>query len=127
VERNAEKLALGQATLIETDRHNVNPDETRAYLDCSKDQLKTIPLILVWNADERRVATAKKQQAANVVLSSRTGPEPITVPEIRDDSQLTLLTAISAFGGSTPPFFLSKNKNFEKDLLGELEMYEGHD
>jgi hypothetical protein len=78
--------------------------------------------MFAWNADERRFKAAKKWQASDIIASSQTGPEPVTVPEIRDDSQLT----ISAFGGSIPPFFVSKNKTFEKDLLVELEMYEGH-
>jgi hypothetical protein len=51
----------------------------------------------------------------------------MTVPEIGDDSQLTLLTTISVLGDSTSPFFVSKNKTSEKDMLPELEMYEGHD
>jgi hypothetical protein len=48
------------------------------------------------------------------------------VPETHDDSQLTLLTAISAFGDSTPPFFVSKNKTFEKKRLADFERYERH-
>jgi hypothetical protein len=36
------------------------------------------------------------------------------------------LTGISAFGDSTPPFFVSKNKTFEKKKLTDFEMHEGH-
>jgi hypothetical protein len=60
VERNAEKLALCQAIFLEADRHDVNPDEIKAYFDCCKDQLKTIPSRFVWNADETSVGAAKK-------------------------------------------------------------------
>jgi hypothetical protein len=62
-----------------------------------------------------------------VIVSSQTGPKSITVPEIRDDFQLTLLTAIAASGDSTPPFFVSKTEAFRKGLLAELEICEGHD
>jgi hypothetical protein len=62
-----------------------------------------------------------------VIVSSQTGPGSIIVTEIRDDSQLTLLTAIAIFGDSTPPFFVSKNKIFQENLLAGLEMSEGHD
>jgi hypothetical protein len=37
------------------------------------------------------------------------------------------LTAVSTFGHSIPPFFVSKNIIFEKDLLAKLEIYEGYD
>jgi hypothetical protein len=47
--------------------------------------------------------------------------------QTRDDSQLTFLTAISAFGDSTSPFFVSKNKTFEKKRSADFEMQEGHD
>jgi hypothetical protein len=47
VERNTENLAVSQATFIKADRHNVNPDEIRAYFDCCKDQLKTITSMFV--------------------------------------------------------------------------------
>jgi hypothetical protein len=49
------------------------------------------------------------------------------VPEDRNDTQLTPLTVISAFGDSTCPLFISKLKTFEKALLAEQKLYEGHD
>jgi hypothetical protein len=52
--RNAEKLALPQATVLEADRRNVHPDEIRANFDCCKDQPKTIPLMFIWNTRMRR-------------------------------------------------------------------------
>jgi hypothetical protein len=85
MERNAEKFALRPATFLETDRQ-VNSDKLKACSDCCKDQLKTIPSIFVWNADERRVEAAKKWQALDMILSSQAGPEPVTVPKVRDDS-----------------------------------------
>jgi hypothetical protein len=86
VERNAEKLACRQAAFLDADRHNANPDEIRTYFDCCKDQLKTIPSILVWAVDETRVGAAKKQQDSNVIVSSQIGRGPLRVPEIRIDS-----------------------------------------
>jgi hypothetical protein len=127
MERNAENLALRQAPFLEEDRHNVDPDEIKSCLNCCKDRLKTIRYMFVWNVDKTRVRAAKKQQAPNVIVSSQAGPGLITVPENRADSQLTLLAGISAFGDSTPPFFISKNKMFETYPLSELEIYEGHD
>jgi hypothetical protein len=127
VERNADVLAIRQATLLEEDRHNVSPDDLRNYFDSVARRLKTIPSPFVWNADETRVGAPKKLQPPQVIVSSKSGPEPITVPAIRDDSQLTLLTAISAFGDSIPPFFLSRNQTFEKGLLAQQMFFEGHD
>jgi hypothetical protein len=43
----------------------------------------------------------------------------VTIHKERDDSQLTMLTAISAFGDSTPPIFIFKNKTFLSEALTE--------
>jgi hypothetical protein len=40
---------------------------------------------------------------------------------------LTLLTAISAFGDSMDPYFISKNKMFEETALEAQQLFEGHD
>jgi hypothetical protein len=53
----------------------------------------------------------------DVIVASGTKHGCVTVPEFRDDAQLTLLTAISAFGDSTDPYLISKNKIFEKTAL----------
>jgi hypothetical protein len=49
------------------------------------------------------------------------------VPENRNDTQLTLLTAISAFGDSIRPLFISKLKTFGKALLAGQKLSERHD
>jgi hypothetical protein len=46
------------------------------------------------------------------------------VPEEKDDAQLTLITAISAFGGFTIPVFISKNKTFKKVSLPAQQLFE---
>jgi hypothetical protein len=43
-----------------------------------------------------------------VIVASGTKPGSVTIPEIRDDAQLTLLTVISPFGDSVYPYFISK-------------------
>jgi hypothetical protein len=127
VVRNSGTLTLRQATYLEEDRHTVVADDLKRYFDCAANHLQTIPSQFVWNPDETRVGAPKKQKAPRVTVSVETGPEPITVPESRDDSQLTLLTAISAFGDSIPPLFITKNKTFEKNLLAQQQLFEGHD
>jgi hypothetical protein len=62
-----------------------------------------------------------------VIAASGTKPGSVTIPEIRDDAQLTLLTAISAFGDCTSPYFISKNKTFSKTTLEAQQLFEGHD
>jgi hypothetical protein len=51
----------------------------------------------------------------------------VTIPEVRDDTRLTLLTAISAFGDSTRSWFISKRKTFEETLHAAQKLYAGHD
>jgi hypothetical protein len=53
----------------------------------------------------------------DVIVASGTKQGWVTVPEIRDDAQLTLLPAISASGDSADPHLVSKNKIFEKTAL----------
>jgi hypothetical protein len=90
VERNAEMLALGQANFIEEDRHNVPIDDLRRSFDCIADYLKTMTPPFVFNAAEGIAGAPKKLQAAHLIVSARTGPEPTTVLEMSDDSHLTL-------------------------------------
>jgi hypothetical protein len=58
---------------------------------------------------------------------TNTKPDSVTVPEERNDAQLTLLTVTSALGDSTCPLFISKLKTFEKAHLAAQKLYEGHD
>jgi hypothetical protein len=51
----------------------------------------------------------------------------MTVADERDDSQLTLLTAISAFGDSIPPMFITNDKTFDETALADQQLYHGHD
>jgi hypothetical protein len=90
-------------------------------------QLKAIPSPLMWNGDETMAGCSKKIAQPEVIVATNTKPSSVTVPEERDDAQLTLLTAISAFGDSTRPLFISKLKTFEKALLAAQKVDEGHD
>jgi hypothetical protein len=49
------------------------------------------------------------------------------VPKEKDNAQLTLITANSAFGDSTVPRFISKNKTVEKASLAVQKLFEWHD
>jgi hypothetical protein len=60
-------------------------------------------------------------------VAKRTRPRSVTVPKEGDDSQLTMLTAISAFGDSTPLIFISKNKTFLSEALAEQQLCHDHD
>jgi hypothetical protein len=90
-------------------------------------QLKAIPSPIVWNVDETRVGCPKMVAWPEVIVATNTKHSSVRVPEERDDAQLTLLTAISAFGDSTCPLFVPKLKTFEKALLAAQKLYEGDD
>jgi hypothetical protein len=47
----------------------------------------------------------------------RTQAGCVTLADERDDGQQLLFTAISAFGDSIPPMFLTKDKTFEEKAL----------
>jgi hypothetical protein len=57
----------------------------------------------------------------------KTPPGTVTIAGEHDDSETTLLTGISEFGDSIPPLFISKNKTFEGEKLGEQQLFRSHD
>jgi hypothetical protein len=127
VMRHKEQLCFQKARVLEKDRHDVSSDEVRSYFDTVAGQFKAIPSPFVWKVDETRVGCPKWIPQPEAIVATNTKPGSVKVPEERDDAQLTLLMAISAFGDSTCPLFVSKLKTFEKALLAAQKLYEGHD
>jgi hypothetical protein len=121
-----EQLCFRKARVLEKDRHDVSPDEIRNYFDTVAGQFKAIPSPFVRNVDETRVGCPKMVAQPEVIVATNTKPGSVTVPEERDDAQLTLLTAISVFRDFTCPLFISKLKTFEKALLAAQKLYEVH-
>jgi hypothetical protein len=110
-------LCLQTAKVLESDLYGVSPDDIKQYFENLSVQIRSIPSTFVWNADERRVEFPKETSPPEIIVGINIEPVSMTIPEVRDDAQLTLLTAISAFRDSTCPFFISKRKTFEKTLL----------
>jgi hypothetical protein len=125
--RHKKQLCFQKARALEKDRCDGSPDEVRNYFNTVAGQLKAIPSPFVWNVHKARVGCPKRIAQPGVIVAAITKPGSAPVSEERDDSQLTLLTAISAFRGSTCPLFISKLKTFEKALLAAQKLYEGHD
>jgi hypothetical protein len=99
VSRHSQILAVQRARYLKKDHHNVSADDIMVYFDSISVQLTSIPSVFFWNSDETRVGSAKHMSPPEVIVASGTKPGSVTIPEVRDDPQLTLLTAISAFGG----------------------------
>jgi hypothetical protein len=127
VMRHKEQLGFQKARVLEKDRHDVSPNEARSYFDTVAGKLTAFPSPFVWNVYETRVGCPKRIAHSEVIVATNTKPGSVTVPEERNDAQLTLLTAISAFGDSICPLFISKLKTFEKAILAAQKVYEGHD
>jgi hypothetical protein len=62
-----------------------------------------------------------------VIVATQTPPETVTVAQEPDDTQLTMLIAIFAFGDSIAPMFITNNKTFEQTKLAEEQLSYGHD
>jgi hypothetical protein len=105
--------------LLEKERHEVSEQDIKSYFDAIVLHLQTIPSLFIWNADETRVGTPKKGSPPEVIVAKDTEPRSVTVANERDDSQLTLSTAISAFGDSILPMFITNNKTFNKTALAD--------
>jgi hypothetical protein len=82
---------------------------------------------MILDVNETMVGCPKRIAQPEVIVASNMKPGSITVPEEWDDAQLTLLTAISVFGDSTCPLFISKLKPFKKTLLASQKLDKGHD
>jgi hypothetical protein len=96
-----EQLCFQKATAFEKNRPNVCLDYIRRYFDTLGDLIRSIPSPFVWNMDDRRAGCQKKVASPEVIVATNTKFDFVKVPEARDDAQLALLTAPSAFGGST--------------------------
>jgi hypothetical protein len=87
------------------------------YFETLSIQIRSIPSTFAWNADETRVGCSKKTSPSEVIVAINRKPGSATIPEVRDDPQLTLFTAISAFRDSTRRLFISKLKALKKTFL----------
>jgi hypothetical protein len=110
-------LAVQRAKYLEKDRHDVSADDIRVDFESISAQLTSIPSEFFWNVDETRVGPAEHMLPADVIVASGTKPDSVTIPELRDDAQLTLVTASSLFGDSTYPYFISNVRRSRKQLL----------
>jgi hypothetical protein len=81
----------------------------------------------VWNVDETRAGCPKKIAPPEVIVTTNMKLGSVKVPKAHDDAQLTLFTAISVFGDSVYPLFISKLRIFEKVLLAAQKLYAAHD
>jgi membrane-anchored protein YejM (alkaline phosphatase superfamily) len=85
-----------------------------------------VPSLFVWNADETRVRISKKHIVPDVIVAKQTPPGTVTIAEEHDDSQMTLLTGISAFGDSISRYSSAK-QNFETKRRAEQQLFHRHD
>jgi hypothetical protein len=97
------------------------------YFESISAQLASISSELFWNANEIRVGSAKHMSPLDVIIASGTKSGPVTIKEIRDDAQLTLLTAISAFGILHIHISFEKFRRSIKTALEAQQLFEGHD
>jgi hypothetical protein len=103
------------------DRCDVSPDEIRQCFGALGDQVKSIPSPFVWNLDEARTKCPKKIAPPEVIVTTNMKVGSVVVPEARDETQLTMFTAISASGDSISLLSMSRFRTYEKALLAGAE------
>jgi hypothetical protein len=124
----AETPTLKQADLLRKDRHDTKRDNLERCFESAARGLNTIPSPSVLNADETRIGDLKRQEVPRTVASAYAPPGTrVTVSEIGNNAQPTLLSAISAFGDSLLRLFIAKDRAFEKQALTGQQFFEGHD
>jgi hypothetical protein len=112
-ERSKEKLAVQESVFIEKERYEVSADDLERYFETVGMHLRDVPSLFMWNVDETRIRSPKKERPPQVTAAKNTPPGKTSVAVVRDDAQLILLTAISAPGDSNPPRIISKNHAHE--------------
>jgi hypothetical protein len=127
VERNEAVLSFQKERFLEKERHKVSEEDIKRYFETLTIYLQKVPSRFTWNADQTRVGKPKKQETPDVVVSATTKTGTVTNAKKRDDSQLMVLTAVSAFEDSIPHLFIPKNKTFERGLLERKQLYHGYD
>jgi hypothetical protein len=118
VRRHSDKLAVQRAKPLEKERHEVSAEDLKAYLERITAHLTSTPSECFWNVHEIGVGPAKHMSPPDVTVASEMKRGSVTVPDIRDEAQLTLLTAISAFGDSTYPRLISKKQTIRENSSG---------
>jgi hypothetical protein len=119
IKRNGETFTKQTAILSEKERREVSEQNIKSYSDAIVLHLQKVPSVFVWDAAETRVGSAKRRSSPEVIAAKDIQPGSVIVADERDDGQLTLLTAISAFGDSIPPMFITKNKTFDETALAD--------
>jgi hypothetical protein len=82
-------------TFCEENRHDVSPDDVKQYFETLSIPVRSIRSAFVWNKDETRVKCPKETSPPELIVALNTKLGSVTIPEVRDDAQLTLLRAIS--------------------------------
>jgi hypothetical protein len=108
-------LSLQTAKVLEKDRYDMSPDDIKQYFETLSVQIWSILFAFVWDVDDTRVRYPKKTSPPEVIIAIIIKPGSVTIPEVRDDAQLTLLTAISAFG-ILPVLYYFKTKDVRENV-----------
>jgi hypothetical protein len=109
-------LPLQKPKVLDKDRYNVSRDDIRQCFETLSLQTKLLPSRFVWNADETRVRCPKQTSPPELIVAINIKLGSVTISEVRDEAQLTLLTTISVFRDFTRALIISKLTAFEKTL-----------
>jgi hypothetical protein len=88
-----EQFCFQKAMVREKDHHNASPGDAKQYFETISGQIKLAPSRFVWNRDEARAECPKKTSSLEVIIAINTKPSFVTILEVRNDGQLTLLMA----------------------------------
>jgi hypothetical protein len=82
VECNKDKLAVQETVLMEKERRAVSADDLERHFEAVGVHLKDVPLLFVWNADETKIGSPKKQRPPQVIFVKETPPGTTTVAAV---------------------------------------------
>jgi hypothetical protein len=96
-------LYLPETQPHEPDRHFLDADALEMPFDTLITLFENVPSLLICNVDEKVVNCPKKIYFPRVIVSVDTAPDAVSISAPKDDAQMMMVAAISAFGGATIP------------------------
>jgi hypothetical protein len=119
VERHSEDVKLAAATYMEAARHELEWTSIQAYFEALKVGLTGIDPRFVYNVDETRVHVKNPAPKVDVLIPAEAESKNLTVAEVEDGTNLSLVGAISASGSALKPYFISTRVTYDSTLHEE--------
>jgi hypothetical protein len=81
----------------------------------------------MWNAGKTRIAALQNHIPPDVIITERTEPKTVIIPENRNICEVMVEAEIAAIRDSIPPMFITKITAFQPVRLTQSPIHYNHD